>query len=98
MEKFLFMFGIIILAVMAVCGFFFVKPTKEDIQNILGGKPSGKPHSGGKQEAGAEKEASADMTAMEMIKTRAFWLYFAWAVLLSAGRTGADFPGQRRCS
>lgn len=79
-----FMFGIIILAVMAVCGFFFVKPTKEDIQNILGGEPSGKSHSGGKQEAGAEKEASADMTAMEMIKTRAFWLYFAWAVLLSA--------------
>ena len=79
-----FMFGIIILVVMAVSGFFFVKPTKQDIEKILDGEQSGKSNSGRKTAAGAKAEASVDMTAVEMVKTRAFWLYFAWAVLLSA--------------
>lgn len=67
-----FLFGVIILVIMAVCGFFFVKPTEEE-QRMLG--------------AGAKKSASgsgSDMTPVEMISTSAFWLYFAWAVLLSA--------------
>lgn len=67
-----FMFGLIILVIMAACGFFFVKPTEEELRQLGAGAK--------KSAAGSER----DMTPMEMISTSAFWLYFAWAVLLSA--------------
>lgn len=67
-----FMFGIIIFVVMGFCGFFFVKPTEEDLQEIgVGAK---------KQVSGSD----CDMTPGQMLSTSAFWLYFVWAVLLSA--------------
>ncbi len=69
-----FIFGIVLLVVIAVCGMFFVKPTAEDLAEIkvekAGGKKSG--------------SAGSEMTPMEMLKTTSFWIYFIWAILLSA--------------
>ena len=75
-----FLFGVIILVVMGVCGFFFAKPEEGDLQKILcEEKDLG---------AGIQKQsvnqADHDMTTLQMLSTSAFWLYFTWAVLLSA--------------
>ena len=106
-----FAFGALILVVMGVCGFFFVKPTAKDLEGLAGpaggGRAAGKAPAAGK--ASAEGKASAkgkasvtgkapvlgkaagsvgsqaqDWAPMEMLRTSSFWLYFAWAILLSA--------------
>ncbi len=69
-----FMFGILLLVVIAVCGFFFVKPTPEDLAGIRTDKAAG----------GKKKAEGIEATPVEMVKNPSFWLYFAWAVLLSA--------------
>lgn len=70
-----FVFGIVLLVVLAVSGLIFVKPTAEDLAGIKTENKAGK---SGKKEGGLEA------TPGEMLKTSAFWLYFVWAILLSA--------------
>ena len=70
-----FVFGIVLLVVLGICGLFFVKPTAEDLAGIKVEKSGAK---SGKKETGLEA------TPGQMLKTTSFWLYFVWAVLLSA--------------
>lgn len=70
-----FIFGVVLLVAIGVCGLFFVKPTVEDLADL---KIEGPAKKTGKREEGLEA------TPAEMLKTSAFWLYFVWAILLSA--------------
>ncbi|MBT9776633.1 MFS transporter [Clostridium sp. MCC353] len=70
-----FVFGIVLLVVLGVSGFFFVKPTPADLAGIKVENGSGKEK---------KKEAGLEATPGEMLRTSAFWLYFVWAILLSA--------------
>lgn len=71
----LFGFAIILLVLIGICGFFFVKPTKEDLAGLTVNKPGA---------AKKKKEEGIEATPVEMMKCPSFWLYFVWAVLLSA--------------
>lgn len=70
-----FAFGCILLVVIAVCGLFFMKPSQEDLANLNLGQDSDK---------GSTNEPTLEAAPSQMLKTGAFWLYFIWAVLLSA--------------
>lgn len=70
-----FMFGIILLVVLGICGFFFVKVTPEDLAALKIDTGNG-----GK----AKKADGVEATPAEMMRHPSFWLYFAWAILLSA--------------
>ncbi len=63
--------GIIIVIVMVVCCFFFVKPGADF-----------------KPPAAAEKkvmrEPASDINSAAMVKKASFWLYYIWAILISA--------------
>lgn len=76
-ESFL-MFGVITLAVMVVCGFFFVKPSEQDLRQFVDAKR------GENGNRGKDVSYSDDMEPIQMVKTSAFWLFFVWAILLSA--------------
>ncbi|MCI6887801.1 MAG: MFS transporter [Lachnospiraceae bacterium] len=67
------MFGVILLIAIAVCGFFFVKPMPEDLAGLAVQKSEG-----------MRKAVGIEAAPLEMVKDFSFWLYFAWAVLLSA--------------
>ncbi len=70
-----FIFGVVLLAAIGVCGLFFVKPTAEDLAGL---KIEGPAKKANKREEGIEAAPA------EMLRTSAFWLYFVWAILLSA--------------
>lgn len=63
--------GIIIVIVMVICSFFFVKPGADF-------KP---PVAAKKKET---REPACDINTGAMIKKPAFWLYYIWAILISA--------------
>ena len=70
--------GAVLFAVLAVGGFFFVRPPK-------GYRPAGSVE----PDADASKSrvpaaATVDLTPLEMVRKPSFWLFFAWAILLSA--------------
>lgn len=67
-----FVFGIILLAVLAVCGFFFVKPTKEDLeaQGITASK---------KKKVNAD---GLDIDTKHMVARPSFWLFFFWTICM----------------
>ncbi|MGN0372435.1 MAG: MFS transporter [Enterocloster sp.] len=67
-----FVFGIILAAVLAVCGCFFVKPSKEDLEE-LGISASGK-----KKAAGA----GLDIDTKQMVARSSFWLFFLWTICI----------------
>ena len=64
--------GIVCFAVLAVCSFFFVAPGADFAA------PAGK---GGKA---AVRPAAADIKPVEMLKKPTFWLYYVWAIAVSA--------------
>lgn len=65
--------GIIIFVVLAICSFFFVAPGADFVA------PAAK---GGK--TAAAKRVGADHKPLQMMKKPAFWLYYVWAIALSA--------------
>ena len=68
--------GIVCFAVLAVCSFFFVAPGADFAA------PAGK---GGKA---AVRSAAADIKPVEMLKKPTFWLYYVWAIAVSAAGLG----------
>lgn len=71
--------GVILFAVLAVGGFFFVRAPK-------GYEPPSAPARGeGAKAAGRGKpEGALDIPATKMVARPSFWLFFIWAILLSA--------------
>lgn len=65
--------GVVLAVVLAVCGFFFVRPPA--------GYTVGAEKGGGSAGAPA---ALSEMAPTQMVRRPSFWLFFAWAVLLSA--------------
>ena len=63
--------GIVVLVVMLICFNFFVKPS-EDYKG---------PGAAAKK---VVKEPALDIPPTQMVKKPAFWLYYIWAILLSA--------------
>lgn len=63
--------GIVVLVVMLICFNFFVKPS-EDYKVP------------GAAEKKVVKEPALDIPPTQMVKKTAFWLYYIWAILLSA--------------
>ncbi len=62
--------GIVCCVVLAVCSFFFVAPGA-DYAVGKGGKTAAKP-------------SLSDSKPVEMVKTPTFWLYYVWAIVVSA--------------
>lgn len=63
--------AVVIFVILVVCSFFFVKPGPDFV-----------PPEGGKKKA--VRQPASDITAGEMVKKPAFWLYYVWAILISA--------------
>ncbi|MGM9530706.1 OFA family MFS transporter [Intestinibacter sp.] len=70
-----FVFGIILFAVMFISSFFIRKPTIDEIQIISEDI---------KQDSSKGKSKGADLEPKQMLKKASFWIYFVWAILLSA--------------
>lgn len=62
--------GIVCCVVLAVCSFFFVAP--------------GADYAAGKGGKTAAKPSLSDSKPVEMVKTPTFWLYYVWAIVVSA--------------
>lgn len=63
--------GIIIVIVMIICSFFFVKPDADFVP----------PTSAKKKEV---REPALDINAGQMVRQPSFWLYYIWAIVISA--------------
>lgn len=68
-------FGIILFAVMFVCSFFIRKPSEKELEEITKDM---------KNENMDKKSSKGEFTPAEMLKTSSFWIFFVWAILLSA--------------
>ncbi len=68
-------FGIVLFIVLLVGSFFFVKPSDDFILSLNKNTENKKK---------SNKENSIDIDTLHMIKRPSFWLYFIWAILLSA--------------
>lgn len=77
-----FIFGIILLVVLGICGLFFVRPTKEDL-DALGIVASGKKkvHADG-----------LDIDYKQMLARPSFWFFFLWTICI--GGAGMAMMGQ----
>lgn len=62
--------GILVFVVLLICSFFFVRP--DATAQAVGSKK------------GVIRETALDITSGEMVKIPAFWMYYIWAILLSA--------------
>ena len=62
--------GILVFVVLLICSFFFVRP--DAAGQAVGSKK------------GVIRETALDITSGEMVKIPAFWMYYIWAILLSA--------------
>lgn len=63
--------AVIVFIVLIVCSFFFVKPGSDFIPPATAKKK-------------AVREPALDINAGQMVKKPAFWLYYVWAILVSA--------------
>jgi OFA family oxalate/formate antiporter-like MFS transporter len=65
-----FGFGVILAVVFAMCGFFFAKPSKEDLkaQNVV------------IPEKKKTKGEGLDLDARQMVSRPSFWLFFLWTI------------------
>ena len=63
--------GIVICVVFVICSFFFVRPGKDFVP----------PASSGKKKA---RQPASDVDTATMIRIPSFWLYYIWAILVSA--------------
>lgn len=66
--------GVVIAAVLAVCGFFFVRPGADFA-----------PPAPAVEKKKAANPVAMEATTAQMMRKPAFWLYYVWAILLSAG-------------
>ena len=64
--------GIIIFVVLAICSFFFVAPGADFVAPAA------------KNGKAAVKAAGKEYKPLEMVKKPSFWLYYVWAIALSA--------------
>ena len=64
--------GIIIFVVLAICSFFFVAPGADFVAPAA------------KNSKAAVKIAGKEYKSLEMVKKPSFWLYYVWAIALSA--------------
>ncbi len=67
-----FWFGVILVAVLFVCGFFFVKPEKKDLE-ALGITGAGKKKASGE---------GLDIDTKQMLMRPSFWLFFLWTIAM----------------
>lgn len=67
-------FGIILFIVLAIAGFFFVKPGSDFVP----------PTAAKEKKASANKVEGIDVSATVMLRRPSFWFYFIWAIVLSA--------------
>lgn len=67
-----FWFGVILVAVLFVCGFFFVKPEKKDLE-ALGITGAGKKKASGE---------GLDIDTKQMLMQPSFWLFFLWTIAM----------------
>ena len=63
--------GIVICVIFIICSFFFVKPGEDFV-----------PPTSEKKKAA--REPASDINVGQMVKKPAFWLYYIWAILVSA--------------
>ena len=63
--------GIVIFVVFIICSFFFVRPGKDFTPPTAGKKKKG-------------REPACDVDTATMVKMPCFWLYYVWAILVSA--------------
>lgn len=63
--------AVIIFVVMVICSFFFVKPGSDFVPPAAANKK-------------AVREPALDIPSGEMVKQPSFWLYYIWAILISA--------------
>ncbi|MDY4574603.1 MAG: MFS transporter [Intestinibacter sp.] len=71
-------FGIILVIVLGIGGFFFVKPGDDFVPPVSASK--GKEKNSNK----INKELVIDVNSVQMLKRPSFWFYFVWATLLGA--------------
>lgn len=71
-RKSFFFFAIILFVVLLICGFFFVKPGKDFVPPV------------GVEKVKKNQEKGIDVGAKVMLTRPSFWLFFLWAILLSA--------------
>lgn len=64
-------FAVVIFIVMVICSFFFVKPGEDFVPPTAAKKK-------------AVREPASDINSAQMVKKPAFWLYYIWAILISA--------------
>lgn len=65
------LFAVIIVVVMVICSFFFVKPGADFVP----------PAAAKKKEV---REPASDINSGQMVRKASFWLYYVWAILVSA--------------
>ena len=70
-------FGIILVIVLGIGGFFFVKPEENFV--LKSSKPKEK-----NNYSKNKKEIGIDVNAAQMVKRPSFWFYFVWTTLLGA--------------
>lgn len=70
-------FGIILFVVMLISCFFIRKPETAEIEQYLPDRQASAEHV-------AKGVEGLEMNAAQMLKRHSFWMYFVWAVLLSA--------------
>ena len=70
-----FIFGIILFIIMFACSFFIRKPTKKELDEITENI---------KTKERKIKSKGNNMSSREMLKRPSFWIFFTWAILLSA--------------
>lgn len=75
-------FGVILFVVLAICGFFLVRPTKEDLDAL------------GISTAGKKKVQTdgLDINWKQMILRPSFWIFFLWTICI--GGAGMAMMGQ----
>lgn len=63
--------AVVIFVIMVVCSFFFVKPGEDFVPPAAAKKK-------------VVREPASDINSAQMVKKPAFWLYYIWAILISA--------------
>ena len=63
--------GIVIFVVFIICSFFFVRPGKDFVPPKASGKKT-------------VREPACDVNTARMVRMPSFWLYYVWAILVSA--------------
>lgn len=65
------MMGIIVCVILIVCGFIFAKPKADFVPPTAAKKK-------------AVREPASDITPGQMVRKPAFWMYYIWAIVVSA--------------